>query len=73
MIDLPVPQNYYLITSESVGSDEPVGMIWDEGVVRAVPGKKTMVSCNGLLRLLNAHAVASGLYSASIRKRGIAS
>ncbi|OAX35987.1 hypothetical protein K503DRAFT_772959 [Rhizopogon vinicolor AM-OR11-026] len=44
MADFPVPQNYYVITSESVGSDKPVGMIWDEGVVRAVPGKKTIWS-----------------------------
>ncbi|OJA14151.1 hypothetical protein AZE42_09598 [Rhizopogon vesiculosus] len=65
MVDLPVPQNYYVITSESLGNDEPVGVIWDEGVIRAVPGKKTMWS----LQCVNKE---TGLYTGCHTESGCA-
>jgi len=40
--DLPVPQNYYVFTSESLDTDEPVGVTFDGDVVHATPRAKTV-------------------------------
>jgi hypothetical protein len=46
MADFPEPQDYYVFTSESIGTDQPVALTFvpDEGVTRTIPGKKTAVS-----------------------------
>ncbi|OJA14163.1 hypothetical protein AZE42_08934 [Rhizopogon vesiculosus] len=43
MADLPDEQDYYTFTSESYGTKQPIGMTFDEGegILRAMPGKKT--------------------------------
>jgi hypothetical protein len=38
--DLPVPQDYYVFTSESFNTDKPVGVTFEGGLVHATPGGK---------------------------------
>ncbi|OAX31878.1 hypothetical protein K503DRAFT_38396 [Rhizopogon vinicolor AM-OR11-026] len=43
MADLPDEQDYYVFTSEFYGTKQPISLTFDEdeGIIRAMPGKKT--------------------------------
>ncbi|OAX32956.1 hypothetical protein K503DRAFT_804782 [Rhizopogon vinicolor AM-OR11-026] len=43
MAGLPDEQDYYVITGESYGTKQPIGIAFDEGegIIRTTPGKKT--------------------------------
>ena len=40
----PVPQDYYIFTSESFNTDKPIGVAFDGNLVHVTPGGKTVVS-----------------------------
>ncbi|OAX35161.1 hypothetical protein K503DRAFT_773764 [Rhizopogon vinicolor AM-OR11-026] len=66
MTEFPDEQDYYLCTSESYGTIQPISMAFDEdeGVIRVIPGKKTAWTVQYIDR-------EKGIYKAMHPKSGL--